>query len=913
MHSQSLLKRFKRKWPFRPFIGLHIKVLVPALILSIAGSLALFGWFGQKLARESREHLRARLDDFASTQAAELAEPIWVFDQISIDRLFRNYRLNEELLAAKLLDSKGYLLAQTELARPSEPYKTFTAARKITWKSAGDTYHIGTLEVTYQDAGVRRMLADGRRADLLTVFCLIVLLAGATAWAIHWRVGAPLRRLRESLDRNKSEGSREPLLWSSRDELGDVVAAYNALLADIDRQTRHLEVTNDALKTENQQRIQAEEALRKSEQQLNLVLEASRDGFWDWDLRTGEFCLSERLHEQLGYTVGELEPRIDVLRKLCHPKDYERLVSTISSRLRKQVDLSLVSENRFLTRSGECRWIMTRAKAFRDEAGKTRRVIGTATDITDRKRAEEERARLAKALEQADEAILITDVHGIVGYANPAFERIFGYTAAEVVGTDISELDSGIPGSPSCRSIWATLVEGAVWRGRLIQRKKDGVPLELAATLSPVRDSSGEVINHVVIARDVSEEIELQRKLQRAQKMEAIGTLAGGIAHDFNNVLAIILGYTEMMLASRPLSETMKDSLGQVAKAVARAREVVRQILVISRSKLGGEPTPVHLKELIEEDLRFLRATVPTTIEIRRNYRTESDVVLADKTQINQVIMNLCTNAAHAMEDKGGVLEVGLAREEIHDHADARSLGLAPGTYLRLDFRDTGYGMDSATIERIFDPYFTTKDVGKGSGLGLAVVDGIVKRCRGAVSVFSAPGRGSVFSVYLPTAAEVPAPPEPARVESIPRGPERILFVDDEKALAEIGQEMLGVLGYEVLSTTSSRVALDELRSRPDAFDLLITDYTMPAMTGLDLAKEAMKVRTDLPVILSTGFSEKITEESVKEDGIRAFLMKPYNLRSLADTVRRVLDGHTHVVQAVSSDGSVRRTESRWS
>ena len=889
----SLLSRFIKKKDQGLYFGLQIKVLVPALIITIAGSLILFGWFGHRLAKESIKHLHSRLQLFTSTQATELAVPIWTFDQLTIERMFRSYRLNEDLLRAKLFDAKGNLLAQIEGKRPHRTFESYTATREITWVSDGDTYRIGNLEVVYHDAVIRHNLSKNRTADLLTFFFLLVLLGGATAYAIHRQIGSPLNRLRASLDRNKSEGSREPLQWSSRDELGDVVAAYNALLEQVDRQTRRLESANAELKSENRQRIKAEAALRKNEEQLNMVLEASRDGFWDWNIQTGYFCLSERLQEQMGYEAGELEPRIDSLQKVCHPRDCDRLISAVESHLKGDAPSSLMSENRFLSKSGEWKWIMTRAKVFRDSEGNPMRMIGTATDITERKCAEEERARLATALEQTDESILITDPDGVVGYVNPAFERIFGYPSRDVIGTNLLELDGGVDGSPSFQSIWASLAEGAVWRGRLLQKPGEGAPLELAATFSPVRDSSGEIINYVVIARDIGGEVELQKKLQRAQKMEAIGTLAGGIAHDFNNILAIVMGYTELMLSDVSLSEKMKRYLDQVFKATLRARDVVNQILVVSRSELGMEPSPVHLRELIEADLRFLRATIPATIEIRQNFEVDNDVVLADKTQIEQVIMNLCTNAAHAMETGGGILEVGLVEEEIVDPSETPGLGLDPGTYLRIYFRDTGQGMDSATLERIFDPYFTTKDVGKGSGLGLAVVDGIVKRCNGAISVSSTPGRGSLFCIYLPQVRPVATLEKPLKVASVPRGPERILFVDDEEYLAEIGQLMLQELGYEVVATTSSRTALEELKNRPEYFDLLITDYAMPFMTGLELAKEAMKNRSGLPVILSTGYSEKITEERVKLNGIRAFLMKPYDMTALANTVREALDNKT--------------------
>ena len=395
-------------------------------------------------------------------------------------------------------------------------------------------------------------------------------------------------------------------------------------------------------------------------------------------------------------------------------------------------------------------------------------------------------------------------------------------------------------------------------------------------------------------------------QLQQAQKMEAIGTLAGGIAHDFNNVLTAVIGYTEMALDDVTKGPLLQNDLQEVLKAGIRAKDLVNQILTFSR-QTEQELMPVKLKLVAKEAIKLLRASLPTTIEIRQDIQNES-WVLADPTQIHQILMNLCTNAGHAMQEKGGILEVSLRNVDLKTDqnrskieipksmaqsapgwAGQAEIGLAPGSYLRLTVSDTGHGMDRSTIQRIFDPYFTTKDKGEGTGLGLSVVHGIVKDHGGTVTVYSEPGRGAAFHVYLPV-IERESELDVAAEKILPTGTERILFIDDEPSLVNLGTQMLEGLGYKVVTRTSSLEALELFKEQYDKFDLVFTDMTMPNMTGEELAKEVLKVRPDIPVILCTGFSSRITEEKAKAFGIRAFVMKPLLKLDMAKTIRRVLD-----------------------
>jgi len=392
-------------------------------------------------------------------------------------------------------------------------------------------------------------------------------------------------------------------------------------------------------------------------------------------------------------------------------------------------------------------------------------------------------------------------------------------------------------------------------------------------------------------AEDVSrQEIEkMQARFRQVQKMEAIGTLAGGIAHDFNNILSAIIGYTELALYFDSEATSSRELLEQVLKASNRAKDLVAQILTFSRQS-EQELKPVMISLLIKENLRLLRTSLPTTIEIRQNITAKSSTVLADPTQIHQVLMNLCTNASHAMRENGGVLDVSLIPFDLDPNAATHYPDLTPGPYLKLTVSDTGHGMNRAVMEHIFDPFFTTKEPGRGAGMGLSVVHGIVTSYGGTIIPESEPGKGTTFHVFFPR-LEKKIPAEAETVSPILTGNECILFVDDEEAITHMGQQMLERLGYEVFARTSSIEALEVFRSQPDKFDLILTDQIMPNMTGENLAKKIMQIRPEIPIVLCTGFTETITPEKARAMGFRELLLKPIVIRDLAEAIRRVLDG----------------------
>ncbi len=527
-----------------------------------------------------------------------------------------------------------------------------------------------------------------------------------------------------------------------------------------------------------------------------------------------------------------------------------------------------------------------------------RRFATIFVDITDRKLAEaelrssEERFRLL--VENAPEAIYVhTD--GILRFANAAALRLYGAGSVEQ-----------LLGSPVVNRIHPNYRAKAMERIHLLCSERRVVPvmeqkhIKLDGTIIEVEVSAvplsvDAASGALVFVRDITERTRveeekrnLETQLRHAQKLEAIGALAGGIAHDFNNILSPIIGYTEMALDDIPESAPSRSDLGQVLTAASRAKDLIKQILSFSHLGEEKELKPLDLSLIVKEVMKLLYASLPSSIGIKQSIHKAT--VLADAGQIHQVIVNLCTNAAHAMGEKG-TLEVSLEEVSLsfQDIAALAYVGIEPGLYARLSVKDTGHGMDADTMGRIFEPYYTTKEVDKGTGLGLAVVHGIVKRHGGEIRVQSELGKGSVFDVFLPL-VEIEAGCESCDSQVLPGGSERILLVDDEPAITKMGARMLEKLGYRVTAKNSPKEALDLFRSHPDQFDLIITDYTMPQMVGTELARRCMMVRAGIPIIILTGHDDRLRRDVSEEPGAKAAAMKPLDRRQLARLVRDVLN-----------------------
>ncbi len=507
---------------------------------------------------------------------------------------------------------------------------------------------------------------------------------------------------------------------------------------------------------------------------------------------------------------------------------------------------------------------------------------------------EKERMLLATIIEQEGDGVLTFNTEGRIQYVNPAFETISGFPRSELLGKNVGEIRSDSPHGTFFRLMVESQAQVQSRNGRFIDRRKDGTPYDVEARVFPVSGANG-ITAYAAVIRDLTHEVHLERQLRQAQKMEAVATLAGGIAHDFNNILAAITLNAEMALDQVPEQALIREHLAIVLKGGVRAKNLVKQIMTLS-CQVEKERQPIRLENVVSECMKLLRASLPTTIGMRYRPGEDFGLVLADSGQIHQVIMNLCTNAADAMREQGGILDLALQSVELPSDDPEPIPHLSAGSYMRLSVADNGHGIERRIMERIFDPFFTTKGPGRGTGLGLSVAHGIVRNHGGGITFTSEPGLGTTFNVFLPRTDLPEAAPETNDATPLPGGRERILLVDDEEDLVFGGQRMLENLGYEVVAGTDSLEALEVFRAQPDHFDLVVTDQTMPHLTGEALARKILALRRDIPIILCTGHgfgaSGGLTEQMALSSGIREVVMKPMARSELARAIRRVLDQH---------------------
>lgn len=653
---------------------------------------------------------------------------------------------------------------------------------------------------------------------------------------------------------------------------------------------QELSGVNQQLEAINQQLRAGERELRESKEFLENVFEAAGDALIITDT-AGSIIRVNRKAELL---LGAVEPELRGGRCTTFLSLADTRPAAPVPLLEQLFENGCVEAAETLCRrtDGSVLPAEVNIRFMSDSHGDIIGAVWSCRDITERKRAEEEKMRLVTAIEQAEEIIFITDLSGCITYVNPAYERVTGYTRAEIVGQHTSIQAHHTQDKAQIHDMIAAVGRGEVWKGHVVKKRKDGAPYEVEVILSPIRNSSGEALCYVSVERDVTRELEMQQRLQQAQKMEAIGTFAGGIAHDFNNILSAIIGYAELARTAVGEAVPVQRYLREVLRAADRARNLVMQILMFSR-QTDQEVRPVSVTLIATEVLKFLRASLPSTISISTSFSAESDRVLADSTQIHQLLMNLCANAKDAMIATGGVLHIALENVTVHPDSASGELHLHQGTYLKLTVSDTGCGMDQRILERLYDPFFTTKEQGQGTGLGLSVVHGIVKKCNGETSVRSEPGRGTAFAVYLPLAHTDTPAAETGEAAMIRGGTEHILVVDDEEQIVAVTQGLLEGLGYQVCGCTSAPEALALFCKDPEKYDLVITDQTMPRLTGYDLARQMLAIRADVPIILATGHSETLSEQEAKASGIREFIMKPVVRKTLAAIIRRVLDAGT--------------------
>jgi PAS domain S-box-containing protein len=637
-------------------------------------------------------------------------------------------------------------------------------------------------------------------------------------------------------------------------------------------------------------RQQVLELLQESAEQLLEAQRLAALGSYDFDAATGTWTSSKVLDELFGITDPDFKRDVAGWLRILHPEDRAELQRYLT-------DEVLNGKNSFdrvyrivRLNDGQERWVHGLGKLVCDAAGTVQRMVGVIQDVTENERAKEQMNLQFSALTAAANAITITNAHGVIKWVNPAFTKLTGYTAEEAMGGNPRLLKSGEHPHAFYANMWATILTGNVWRGEIVNRRKDGRLYTEEMTITPVRGANGQIAHFVAIKQDVSDRQLLEKRMRQAQKMEAIGTLAGGIAHDFNNILAAMFGYAYLLQQDVAGNAVAEENIGEILKAAGRAKDLVQQILTFSRQR-EQKPEVIPLDTIVKEAIKFLRASLPAQIQIDLNLAADAPAVLADPTQIYQVTINLATNALHAMEGRAGRLNVSLERFQPDAKFIRQHPELHPMFYTRLTVADTGHGMDAKTLERIFEPFFTTKPIGKGTGLGLAVVHGIVESHGGVITVESEVGRGTTFRLYFPgqTGGQTKIVAGESSV-STGRG-QKILLVDDEPALTGVLKRLLLRLNYQVTTSNRAREAIGWCRQDPRQYDLVITDLTMPEINGLEVARQVRELCPDMPVILASGFSAELNPENLRAAGICELIEKPISITALAEAVRRALEG----------------------
>ena len=632
--------------------------------------------------------------------------------------------------------------------------------------------------------------------------------------------------------------------------------------------------------------------LRGYANRLELALTGSQSGLWDWDIQKDDAVLDKRCADLLGYTLDELTPaNLELFKKLVHRDDREHIIDIMGKIMSGEI-ITLDDEIRMMRKDGKPLHMLLRGRVVEhDKKGAPARLIGTVTNITSLKDAEsalrESEERYRSIFRNNHAVMLIIDPdNGYIVDVNAAAAEFYGWSEEELKSMNISEINILPPEEIKSKmnEVFRHGMDHLFFKHKTADRSVKNVEVYTGKVTFGGKHLLYSIVHDITPRVMAQKEKELlEKQLRHSQKLETIGTLAGGIAHDFNNILVPIIGYAEIAKhALKDASDPVRGYLQSILQAGTRAKELVRQLLAFSK-QTEHEKRPVNMSALVKESIGLLRSIIPTTIDIEIRLCPDCRIVMGDPVQIQQIIINLCTNAYHAMEENGGLLLVEVKRAVFADNADVMLPGLDPmKEYIVLRVKDNGAGMDDATLERIFEPFFTTKSVDKGSGMGLAVVHGIVKSHGGAVHVESEKGRGSEFKVFFPAEEGAADLYEPEAVMEMLPGTGRVLLVDDDSDITAMLKDFLEQTGYTVTVFNDGSSACETFREDPDSYDFVITDLTMPGVTGLMLTSSCKELNPNLHVILMTGYVEKISSADMLNAGVDTFVMKPIDLNELS-------------------------------
>jgi two-component system, cell cycle sensor histidine kinase and response regulator CckA len=639
-----------------------------------------------------------------------------------------------------------------------------------------------------------------------------------------------------------------------------------------------------AMFTDVTARRQAEKALRESEARYRRIVETANEGIWFTGTGWRTVYVNPVMAEMLGYSVEEVASR--PLSDFLFEDDREPVLRELGER---RAEVRDPIEVRFRRKGGAELWVTASTSPVLGERGESEGLLAMCTDVTARRRADAERARLSSAVEQAAEAIMIARRDGTIVYVNPAWQRLTGFSTTDVVGRTPRVLKAPEQDPRVYKEIWETILDGRVWRGEVTNRQRSGELFTWEETITPLRDSSGRITEFIAFGQDISGRRDLEARLRQSQKMEAIGRLAGGIAHDFNNLLTVITGYSERLLAGLGEDDPLRKGAEAIKRSADRAAALTQQLLAFSRRQIMS-PKVLDLNTVVGNMNKLLQRLIGEDLRLVTQPAEDLGRVKADPNQIEQVIMNLAVNSRDAMP-QGGTLTIQTANVTLDRPVATQHVGLEAGRYVLLIVGDTGCGMSAEVQSHLFEPFFTTKPQGKGTGLGLSTIYGIIKQSGGHIWVESEPGRGTTFRIYLPRIDEPADTAAAADTRTAPRGSETVLLVEDEDAVRHLLRDVLRRYGYTVLEAANGAEAIDACRTHPGPIHLVVTDMVMPQMSGWEVADAVSALRPKAKLVYMSGYIEHVVvEERVLDSGV-AFLGKPFTPEALGRKVREVLDG----------------------
>lgn len=826
-----------------------------------------------------------RLLDFSMSS---LSSALWQFNDEFINDYVNSLFLYDDVVYVGVSNNEKDVTSKTRKSYDGIDFNNPNPADYIS-KTKEIPYHdvnIGKIKIVLSKSRIGTQIVYGSLATISLLLLIISFLFITVYWLSNKYIFNPLKKLEHSA-RLISDGNLDtPIDTTGHDEISHLAQTFKQMIGNI----KSITSSRDELNHQVKERLRVEKALLKSEALLEATQKLSKIGGWEYDI-ANETCLwTTETFRIFGFTSqdGQLgqEKLLQAGSKCFAEHDLRFLSQTLSKCLSEQIPFDL--ELPLTSRTGELLWIRIMAEPLIENSNYVK-IVGSIIDITESKTTqtalETSQETFLSVLDGIDATIYVSDIdnHNIL-FMNKHMKTTYG---ADHTGKKCWKIFRGTDKECSFCTNEKLLDSNGIPTGVHIWTEQNQITGRWVINHDrAIKWLDGKYVR-LQIATDITDLKNLENELRQAHKMESIGRLAGGIAHDFNNILAAISGFSQLALDGLPADSQAAADINEVVGASNRAALLVKQILSFSR-KEQKNLSPVNLPEVLSESLVLLRATIPSTIEIIDTIESEEKLVLADATMLHQVIINICTNASHAMEEKGGRLEVELrikATSEItSQHVDAMN---AP-QYAVMTFKDNGSGIDAKICQHIFDPYFTTKEVGKGSGMGLAVVHGVINSHHGFIDVDSTPGIGTTFTIYLPSVDSEYKVLED--IKDLPAGDERILIVDDESAIVLLTTRRLENLGYRVTPTTKSTEALELFKKNPNNFDLIISDQTMPQLRGDQLAREILAVRPEIPIIICTGYSSQITTDRATIPGVKSCLSKPVDYNLLANTIRKELD-----------------------